>query len=59
MSDAREEANRRWPKDWNVQLGTWRDGAINGFILGAEWKAQRMESSVPLNDSDNRDAEAS
>lgn len=41
MSEAREEANRRWPKDWKVEEGTWRDGAINGFVLGAEWAVNR------------------
>lgn len=45
MSEAREEANRRWPKGWNVEEGTWRDGAINGFILGAEWASNR---GIPL-----------
>ena len=40
MSEAREEAERRWPKGWDVEEGTWRDGAVNGFVLGAEWADQ-------------------
>ena len=40
MSEAREEAERRWPKGWDVEEGTWRDGAVNGFVLGSEWAEQ-------------------
>ena len=44
MSEARKEAERRWPKGWDVEEGTWRDGAVNGFILGAEWADQGKPS---------------
>lgn len=44
MSGAREEANRRWPRGWDVEEGTWRDGAVNGFILGAEWAIHPVDS---------------
>ena len=46
MSEAREEAERRWPRGWGNAIGdgTWRDGAINGFVLGSEWaRAERAE----------------
>lgn len=44
MSEAREEAERRWPKGWDVEEGSWRDGAVNGFILGAEWARAEWEA---------------
>lgn len=46
MSEAREEAERRWPQGWGNAIGdgTWRDGAINGFVLGSEWARAEWEA---------------
>lgn len=42
----RAEAERRWPRDWDVEEGTFRDGTVNGFILGAEWARKTVLAEV-------------
>jgi hypothetical protein len=46
VSEARAEAERRWPRGWDVEEGTYRDGAVSGFVLGAEWAAAVSENAI-------------